>query len=406
MELLTLDALLEASSLVTAVARETPVVSARWLSAASGLPVHLKCENLQRSGSFKVRGAYVRMARLTRDQRERGVVAASAGNHAQGVAVAARALGVAATVFMPSGASLPKVMATREYGARVELVGEIVDDALLAAQEYAEKTGAVFIHPFNHPDIVAGQASVGLEVLRQVPDVQTILVPTGGGGLLAGVAAAVAATGSSAAVVGIQAAAAAAYPASLAAGYPVRLESMSTMADGIAVAQPGDVPLAVVRALGVPVRTVSEDGMARALVLLMERSKQVVEPAGSPGVAALLEDPAGLQGPVVAILSGGNIDPVLLQRLLRWGLAAAGRYLSVTVRLADRPGALADLLRVLATSGANVLDIDHVWTDPGLTIGQVEVMAQMETRGPEHRDQTVARLREAGYELVVVGGDG
>lgn len=400
---LPLQELLEASALVAEVARETPVVSARWLSEMAGVDVHLKCENLQRSGSFKVRGAYVRMARLSAAERARGVVAASAGNHAQGVAVAARALGVTATVYMPTGAALPKVAATKGYGARVELVGDIVDDALLAAREHAERTGAVFIHPFDHRDIVAGQAGVGLEILRQVPDVRTILVPTGGGGLLAGVACAVAATGSQAVVVGVQAAGAAAYPPSLAAGHPVKLETMATMADGIAVARPGDIPLALVQELGVAIRTVSEDAMARALVLLMERSKQVVEPAGAPGAAVLLENPAGLEGPVVAVLSGGNVDPVLLQRLLRWGLAAAGRYLSVTVRLADRPGALAELLGVLAASRVNVLEVDHVWTDPGLAIGQVEVMAQVETRGPVHRDETLATLREAGYEVVVGG---
>lgn len=403
MEPLSLAELRAAAGLVGSVARTTPVVSARWLSDLIGGPVHLKCENLQRSGSFKVRGAYVRMARLTGPERARGVVAASAGNHAQGVAVAARALGLQATVFMPRGAALPKVAATKEYGARVELAGDIVDDALAAAREHADRTGAVLIHPFDHRDIVLGQASVGLEILDQVPDARTILVPTGGGGLVAGIGSAVAASGHAATVIGVQAAGAAAYPASLAAGRPVRLDSMSTMADGIAVAQPGEVPLGLMLPLGIGLRTVAEDSIAKGLVLLMERAKLVVEPAGVSGVAALLQDAAGLEPPVVAVLSGGNIDPVLLQRLLRYGLAASGRYLSVTVRIADRPGSLAALMALLARCNVNVLEVDHVWTDPGLAIGQVEVLAQVETRGAEHREQTLATLRAAGYELVVAG---
>ena len=391
-----------AESVVRAVARETPVVPARWLSDQVGAEVFLKCENLQRSGSFKVRGAYLRMSGLSEEERARGVVAASAGNHAQGVAVAARALGLQATVFMPSGAALPKVAATREYGAQVELVGSAVEDAIAAAREFADRTGAALIHPFDHPDIVAGQAGVGMEILRQVPDVRTVLVPTGGGGLLAGVASAVQAMGSRATVLGVQADGAAAYPPSLAAGHPLRLPQMATMADGIAVAEPGAVPLGIVAELGVEVRTVSEDSLARALVLLLERSKQVVEPAGAPGVASLLQDGA-LPGPIVAVLSGGNIDPLLLQRLLRYGLAASGRYLSVTVRLADRPGALADLLGLLADCGVNVLQVDHLWNDPGLALGHVEVLAQVETRGPEHRAEALDRLRAAGYEVVVAG---
>ncbi len=385
------------------MARQTPVVSARWLSEIAGGPVHLKCENLQRSGSFKVRGAYVRMSRLSQQERQRGVVAASAGNHAQGVAVAAAALGVRATVYMPRGAALPKVEATKGYGAAVELAGDTVDDALVAAAEHAEQSGAVLIHPFDHRDIVLGQGSVGLEILQQVPDVRTILVPTGGGGLLAGIAAAVAAVTDDVRVAGVQASGAAAYPGSLAAGRPVKLVSMATMADGIAVAQPGEVPLALIQQLGIGIATVSEESIARALVLLMERSKQVVEPAGATGVASLLGDGADVQAPVVAVLSGGNIDPVLLQRLLRYGLSASGRYLSVTVRIADRPGSLASLLSLLAACNVNVLEVDHVWTDPGLAIGQVEVLVQVETRGPTHREETLATLREEGYELVVAG---
>ena len=402
-----LSDLLAARTLVQQIARETPVVAAGWLAERIGGPALLKCENMQRAGSFKVRGAFVRMSRLSPEERRAGVVAASAGNHAQGVALAAKRLGVPATVFMPHGAALPKVSATRGYGADVELVGEIVDDALTAAHEYAARTGATLIHPFDHRDIVLGQGSVGLEILEQVPDVRTILVPTGGGGLLAGIGSAVAAVTDRVRVIGVQAEGAAAWPPSLSAGQPLRLASMGTMADGIAVAQPGQVPLELVMRLGIPIRTVTEEEIARGLVLLLERSKQVVEPAGVPGVAALLDGATDVEPPVVAVLSGGNVDPVLLDRLIRHGLSAAGRYLSITVRLADRPGSLAALLTLLARCDVNVLAVDHVWTDPGLTIGQIEVFVQLETRGPDHRDETLAALRADGYEVsVAMAGDG
>lgn len=403
MSTVSLADLQSARTVVSQVARMTPVVSARWLSDVAGGSVLLKCENLQRSGSFKVRGAYVRMARLSEEQRSAGVVAASAGNHAQGVAVAARKLGMAATVFMPRGAALPKVAATRGYGANVELVGTNVADALAAASVFAAETGAVFIHPFDHRDIVLGQASVGLEILEQVPEVRTILVPTGGGGLLAGILSATSVVAERVQVVGVQAAGASSYLPSLAAGHPIHLDSVSTMADGIAVSEPGAVPFEIVAERGAEIRVTSEESIARSLVLLMERSKQVVEPAGVPGVAALLDDGPAFEPPVVAVLSGGNVDPVLLQRLIRHGLSAAGRYLSITVRIADSPGSLATLLGLIADCDVNVLSVDHLWTDPGLAIGQVEAFIQAETRGPAHRDETLAALAAAGYSVIVEG---
>ncbi len=400
MEPPTLEELNEAAALVAHVARRTPVFPAPWLERLIEGPVWMKCENLQRSGSFKVRGAYVRMARLTEQERSRGVVAASAGNHAQGVAVAAARLGTSATVFMPRGAALPKVEATKGYGARVELVGEVVDDALAAAQEFAQRTGSALIHPFDHRDIVLGQGTVGLEILEQVPDVRTVVVPVGGGGLVAGIASALHAAGSTARVVGVQAAGAAAYPPSLGQGRPVRLAAMATVADGIAVALPGAIPFSLIAALQVTVETVEEESIARALVQLMERSKQVVEPAGGVAAAALLQ-PRGepWEAPVVVVLSGGNIDPVVLLRVLHHGLAASGRYLAITVRLADRPGSLAGLLGKLADAGVNVLDVDHVWTDPTLVVGQIEVLIQAETRGYEHRAEVLQRLADAGYRV-------
>jgi threonine dehydratase len=395
-----LDDVLAARQLLSGVSRETPLEGSRPLSDRVGGPVHLKCENLQRAGSFKIRGAYTRIARLPDEERARGVVAASAGNHAQGVALAATLLGTRSTVFMPEGAPIPKVQATRAYGAEVRFHGHTVDQALLGAKAFAEETGAVLIHPFDHADIVAGQGTVGLEILEQCPDVRTIVVGTGGGGLVAGIAVAVKALRPDVRVVGVQAESAAAYPASLAAGHPVPLEEMATMADGIAVGCPGAVPFAIVRELVDEVVTVSEESLSRALLLLLERAKLVVEPAGAAGVAALLDQPMGFEPPVVAVLSGGNIDPLLLLRVLRHGLAAAGRYLSFRVRLADRPGALARLLTTLADADASVLEVEHVRTDPKLRVDEVEVALQLETRGAEHCDELLGVLRKAGYHLV------
>ncbi|MFD4509921.1 threonine ammonia-lyase [Streptomyces sp. NPDC058457] len=396
----TLDDVRGAQKMLTGVARATAMESSRHLSQLVGSPVHLKCENLQRTGSFKLRGAYVRIAGLLPEERAAGVVAASAGNHAQGVALASALLGVHATVYMPKGAPLPKISATRDYGAEVRLHGQVVDETLAAAQEYATETGAVFIHPFDHPDIIAGQGTVGLEILDQCPEVGTIVVGVGGGGLAAGIAVAVKAVRPDVRIVGVQAEGAAAYPPSLAAGRPVTVANPATMADGIKVGRPGDVPFAIIEELVDEVRTVSEDQLSAALLLCLERAKMVVEPAGASPVAALLGEPGAFPGPVVAVLSGGNVDPVLLQRVLRHGMAAQGRYLAVRLRLTDRPGALATLLGVLSVADANVLDVGHVRTDPRLGLTEAEVELLLETKGPEHCVEVQQALREAGYTVI------
>ncbi|MCX4456445.1 threonine ammonia-lyase [Streptomyces sp. NBC_01340] len=396
----TLDDVRGAQKMLTGVARTTAMEGSRYLSQLVGAPVHLKCENLQRTGSFKLRGAYVRIAGLLPEERAAGVVAASAGNHAQGVALASSLLGVRSTVFMPTGAPLPKVAATRDYGAEVRLHGQVVDETLAAAQEYAAETGAVFIHPFDHPDIIAGQGTVGLEILEQCPEVRTIVVGIGGGGLAAGIAVAVKALRPDVRIVGVQAAGAAAYPPSLAAGRPLSIDNPATMADGIKVGRPGDVPFRIVAELVDEVRTVSESHLSSALLLCLERAKLVVEPAGASPVAALLSEPGAFEGPVVALLSGGNVDPLLMQRILRHGMAASGRYLAVTLRLTDRPGALATLLGVLSVADANVLDVSHVRTDPRLGLTEVEVELHLETKGPEHCAELGRALREAGYRVI------
>ncbi|WSC03047.1 threonine ammonia-lyase [Streptomyces scopuliridis] len=386
--------------MLSGVARMTAMEGSRYLTQLVGAPVLFKCENLQRTGSFKLRGAYVRIAGLSPEERAAGVVAASAGNHAQGVALASTLLGVRSTVFMPVGAPLPKVAATRDYGAEVRLHGQVVDETLAAAEEYARNTGAVFIHPFDHPDIIAGQGTVGLEILEQCPEVRTIVVGIGGGGLAAGIALAVKSLRPDIRVIGVQAAGAAAYPPSLAAGRPMVVESPQTMADGIKVGRPGDIPFQLVQELVDEVRTVSEDELSSALLLCLERAKLVVEPAGASPVAALLSDPGSFRGPVVAVLSGGNVDPVLMQRILRHGMAAAGRYLSLRLRVTDRPGALATMLGVLSVADANVLDVSHVRTDPRLGLTEADVEVHLETKGPAHCTEVAAALREAGYTIL------
>ncbi|MFJ3813382.1 threonine ammonia-lyase [Streptomyces sp. NPDC090056] len=397
---LMLDDVRGAQKMLSGVARVTAMEGSRHLSSLVGAPVHLKCENLQRTGSFKLRGAYVRIAGLRPEEKAAGVVAASAGNHAQGVALASRLLGVRATVFMPVGAPLPKVAATRDYGAEVRLQGQVVDETLAAAEEYARETGAVLIHPFDHPDVIVGQGTVGLEILEQCPEVRTIVVGVGGGGLAAGIGLAVKSLRPDVKVIGVQAEGAAAYPPSLAAGHPVVVESPVTMADGIKVGRPGDVPFDLIREYVDEVRTVSEDALSSALLLCLERAKLVVEPAGASPVAALLADPGSFRGPVVVVLSGGNVDPLLLQRVLRHGMAAGGRYLSLRLRVTDRPGVLASLLAALTVVDANVLDVSHVRTDPRLGLTEAEVELHLETKGPEHCREVTEALRDAGYTVL------
>jgi len=381
------------------VAIYTPMEDSRWLSQVAGGPVYLKCENLQRTGSFKIRGAYTRMSRLSEDDRAAGVVAASAGNHAQGVALAARLLGIKATVFMPAGAPIPKERATRAYGAEIRFHGTTIDDALLEATTFSAETGAVLIHPFDHADIVAGQGTCGLEILEQCPEVRTVVVPAGGGGFIAGIATAVKAKHPDVHVVGVQAKGAAAYVESLTRGQPVALDSMVTMADGIAVGCPGQVPFKAVQDYVDDILTVSEESLSQALLMLLERAKLVVEPAGAAAVAAVLNDPGRFETPAVAVLSGGNVDPLLLMKVIRHGLAAAGRYLFFRVLIPDLPGGLAQLLAELADVEANVLDVVHERTSARLHLDEVEVALQVETRGVEHADRVLSRLRACGYTV-------
>ncbi|APU12876.1 MULTISPECIES: threonine ammonia-lyase [Actinoalloteichus] len=400
MELVSVDRIKAARSLLAGVVRETPLRPSRALGDRCDTEVHLKCENLQRTGSFKIRGAYHRIHNLSPEQRARGVVAASAGNHAQGVALAASLLDIPCTVFMPEQASLPKMSATKAYGAEVRLVGAVLEESLAAATEHARRTGAELIHPFDHEDVVAGQGTVGLEILEQLPDVRTIVVAAGGGGLVAGIAAAVKPQRPDVRIIAAQAANAAAWPASLAAGAPVRLAEMQTMADGIAVGEPGVVTFRHVAELVDDVITVSEESLSRALLLCLERAKMLVEPAGAAGVAAMLDHPGRFEGPVAVVLSGGNIDPLLLLHVIQHGMTAGGRYLALKVRIPDRPGSLAALLTEVGALGANVIDVEHSRISGALALGEVDVALNLETRGPDHRREVVQRLG-AGHTILL-----
>ena len=390
----------EAAARLHGVIRELPLAGARWLEDLVGGPVMLVTENLQRAGSFKIRGAYNQIAQLSEAERERGVVAASAGNHAQGVAVAGQLLGIKVTVFMPDGATIPKVEATKGYGAEVFFAGPTIDTALEAAQEFSSRTGAVLIHPFDNADVVAGQGTLGLEIIEKMPDVKTVVVCTGGGGLLAGVALAIKSTRPDIRVIGVQAAQGAAYPASLKAGKPIELATMNTMADGIAVGRPGAVPFAIVADLVDEIVTVSESEIARAVLMLLERAKLLVEPAGAAATAAVLARPSDFEPPIAVVVSGGNVDSLLLMRIIRFGMAAAGRFLTVRVRVLDRPGSLARLLETVRNSNANVVEVEHNRFDPGLSVDEVDIVVQVETRGPEQRDALLDQLIEAGYEIL------
>ena len=391
-----------ARAIVSTVAEVTPMQTSRHLGSMLGAPVFLKTENLQRTGSYKIRGAYHRMSKLSDDERARGVVAASAGNHAQGVAFAAGELGIRATIFMPVGVALPKLQATRHYGAEVVLHGDTFDESRRAAQEHAAETGAVFIPPFDHADVIAGQGTLGLELLDQVPDLQTVIVPIGGGGLASGVATVLkqraALEGRRIRVVGVQAANAAAYPASLEAGEPTAITMTPTIADGIAVSKPGSLNFAIIRETVDEIVTVDDDDIARAMLVLLERAKLVVEPAGAVGVAAIMTGRVTGEGTTVVILSGGNIDPLVMERVISHGLAASERYLKLRIPLPDRPGQLARTSEIVAAQNANVVEVLHTRHGTGLQISQVELELHIETRGPEHAEQVMSALREAGYD--------
>jgi len=387
-----------AANAVYTVAYPTPCLHSFSLSETFGAPVYLKAECLQHTGSFKVRGAANRIARLTAAERARGVVAASAGNHAQGVAVGARAAGISAKVVMPKNATLAKVEATRAYGGEVVLDGDDFSEAQARALEISKTEGRIVIPAFDDEAIIAGQGTIGLELAQQCPEAGLVLVPVGGGGLIAGVATALKALAPTVRVLGVQAAAAPAAARSLAATKTVSVAPKPTIADGVAIARPGDLTMALIRRYVDDIVTVDEEAIARAIVILLERAKLVTEGAGALGVAAILSGAVKAAGrPAAVVLSGGNIDINVLATIVQHGLLHAGRYLTLTVGLDDRPGTLAALLRLIADTGANVLDVDHIRQGMHLPVRGVAVRLLLETRDHAHIEEIAAGLRASGY---------
>ncbi len=398
-------AIAEAAARIAGTVRRTALSRTDGLDRIAGRPVWSKEENRQRTGSFKIRGALNRIAQLPPGSR---VVAASAGNHAQAVALAAATCGFPAVVHVPDDASPPKVDATRSYGAEVRFSGATVDDCITAARTEAAATGAVYVAPFDDPDVIAGQGTVGLELLDQLAecgvDSATVLVPVGGGGLVSGVAAAVAGTPHR--VWGVEAAGCASMSASLAAGEPVTVTDVATIADGIAVKSPSASTLAHVSALVERVVTVDDEAIGRAMVVLLERAKSVVEPSGAVPLAAVLAGVVDVDGPVVCVQSGGNVDALLLVRLIEHGMTASGRYLRLEVVVPDRPGGLARATGALADAGLNIVGVEHHREGVDVAIGTVAVEFTVETRGPDHRDRALADLRREGWLITELTGPG
>jgi threonine dehydratase len=388
------------------VARQTPVLPSATLSErAGGANVLLKAESLQRTGSFKIRGALNKLAAVG-EGCSRGVVCGSAGNHAQALAFAARTRGVPCEVFMPSDASIGKAESAQALGATVRLAGAAVEDCVAAAKERAAETGMVFVHPFDDPDVVAGQGTLGLELLEDVPDLAKVIVPIGGGGLVSGVAIAIKSARPEVQVVGVQAETVAPFLPSLAAGEPLEAPPGLTIADGIAVKRPGELTLGLVREWVDEVVVVAEDDLAEAIVMLLEKAKLVVEGAGAAGVAALLAGAteAAAEGSTVVVLSGGNIDAGLLAVVARRHETLAGRRLVVFTRVPDRPGALATLLECVADAGANIVDVSHLREGLDLHVRETGVQLVMETRGADHAQQVLAAIRRGGYEARPIPG--
>jgi threonine dehydratase len=395
---ITLADIRDARERVAGVIRATPVAKADAISRLAARPVLLKPEHLQRTGSFKIRGAYNRISRLDPTTTP-GVVAASAGNHAQGVALAASLCGLRSVIFMPPNAPLPKVEATRAYGAEIRFHPEVVDDCIDAALAFADAEGWLYVPPFDDPLIIAGQGTIGLEIAEEAPDLEVVVVPIGGGGLIGGIATALAHIRPDVRVIGVEAAGAAKMRASLDAGHPVRIDRVSTIADGISLKSPSPLTFSHVHAYVDDVVTVTDEEISAAMVLLLERAKAVVEPAGAVGLAAVLGGRVAGTGPVAVVLSGGNVDPLLLTKLVEHGLSAAGRYLVLRIVIDDAPGSLARLTAEVAAMNLNVLSVEHHRAGLNLAVDEVEVLLTLETRDPDHRGEVVAALREAGFRV-------
>jgi threonine dehydratase len=372
----------EARQRLAGVARETPVYSSETFSRIAGRDVWLKAENLQRTGAFKVRGAVNKIATLSDGERAAGVVAASAGNHGQAVAWAAREAGIPARIYVPQDAPMAKVEACRTYGSELIMVGEAFEEALAAAMADVEETGATFVHPFEDPLVIAGQGTIGLELAEQVPDAGTVVIPVGGGGLAAGIAIALRAQRPDLRIIGVQAG----------------LDGF-TIADGILVKYPGELTMSILSNVVDELVEVDDELISEAIVLLLERAKLVVEGAGAVGVAALLGSKVGGSGPVAIVLSGGNIDPTLLISVMRHGLTLGGRYLVIRTRIPDRPGELVKLLSLIAEARGNVVSVEHHREGMDIPVAETEVELTVITRDQEHCTLLLEQMRIWGYAV-------
>ena len=399
-ERLIVEEIVEARKRGSSVVLETPVLPSTSFSKLSGRDVILKAENLQRTGSFKIRGAMNALSLLDDDQAKRGVVAASAGNHAQGIALAAKTLGIPATVFMPEGAAIPKIDATESYGATVTIAGANLGEAVEHARAFESETGARFIHPYDDRAIIAGQGTLGLETLEQVPDMATLVLPVGGGGLIGGTSTAIKALRPDITIVGVQSAAIPTYVESRRRGEPTAVEPRPTIADGIACHLPSQLAFDCIERWVDDIVTVDDTAITKSVTLLLERAKYLVEPSGAVTLAALLAGKvAGGNGPVVLVLSGGNIDLLLLDQLVRHGQEARGRFASLKVWVADSPGQLAGMLETLAAGGANLLSVEHHREGSGLPFGMVQIQLTFATRSWSHIDEIVAAFEDNGATI-------
>ncbi len=401
--MLSFDAIQAAADRVSAVARVTPLEYSYVFSERTGAEVYLKLENFQRTGAFKIRGAINRIATLTEAERAAGVVTASAGNHAQGVALAATRAGVDSTIVMPKHAPISKVKATRRYGGRAVLYGVDYEEAQIRAHEIEREENRTYVHAFDDEAVMAGQGTIGLEILEQQPDVETVVVPIGGGGLIAGIATAIKSQRPDVRIIGVQAEGAASVPDSLEAGEIQARESVDTVADGIATRSVGAQPFEIIQRRVDEVVTVSDEEIALALTLLLERSKTLVEGAGAVALAALLENRFDYRADevIVPALCGGNIDMNVLTTVILRGLVQMGRYLKITTVLKDQPGALQGLIEIIADQQANIYSIHHERTSREIGMSDTEVEIELETHGPQHAAELLAALRDAGYEVTV-----
>ncbi|MBP2666803.1 MAG: tdcB 1 [Firmicutes bacterium] len=397
---LSLDDIRAAAAALAGVAHETPLAGSSTFSGITGFPVYLKLENLQKTGSFKLRGAYNKIRLLSPTEKVRGVIAASAGNHAQGVAYAARHAGIRSVIVMPETAPLSKVSATRGYGAEVVLAGSSYDEAFARAQQLEIKEGLTFVHAFNDPAVMAGQGTLGMEILKALPEVEAVVVPVGGGGLIAGVATAIKELAPHVKVYGVQAEGAPAMALSQKAGKLLQTAAATTIADGIAVKVPGDATFEVVRNYVDDIVTIDDEAIASAILMLLERAKLLAEGAGAIGLAALMHGKIAASGPVACLISGGNIDVNFIARIIERGLVKAGRRVILTTYVIDRPGALQKLLASIAACRGNVLYVHHDRIQHDVPLGQAKVQVSLETRDTAHTEEILAALQCEGYAVT------